>query len=574
MRRNLRLFILLAVALLTAFRFRWQLIGRLLGLPASYDVDVTCKIPVTMPDGVRLMADHFAPRGEGRFPTILVRSIYGRGSDAPFPLSLFVGLPAYLIAACGYNVIAQTTRGRFDSEGLDDGVFADDEPDGRATLEWIASQPWFDGNLSMYGSSYLGYTQWAVTDNAPPYLKAIAPSLMMTRIHDLVFPQGAFALDLVQRWMVIVETIDAVSSGIELRRYMAPNYPPLIQGFNHLPMRDSDHIVIGQPVAFFQRSLQDLRPESDYWSRSDKRDLPARVNLPVHFLGGWYDFCIGGMLQDYEAMKAAGRTPYLTVGPWAHADLPAQATFLRESINWYEAHLKGKPERLRKNPVRVYLMGAGEWREFASWPPPAHSTPLYLNAYQRLAYSSPDGVQSPDTYRYDPANPTPAVGGALFMPPGTGGAKDNTALEARPDVLTYTSPILTEDMDIMGAVKLQLYICSSLEHTDFFGRLCDVHPDGRSFNICDGLVRLSPGKGERQPDGSLKVEVDMNATAHRFLAGHHIRLQVSSGAHPRWSRNTGSGEPVLEATRLLTADQQIFHDAAHPSALVLPVYWG
>jgi uncharacterized protein len=571
MSRRFKIILLLALSALVAFRFRWRIMGRLLGLPAQYDVDVQVKIPVTMPDGVRLMTDHYFPRASGRFPTILIRSTYGRGSDAPFPINLLTVLPGNLIATCGYHVVVQTTRGRFDSEGTDDAVFADDEPDGRATLDWIAQQPWFDGNLSMFGSSYLGYTQWAVAENAPSYLKAIAPSIIMTAIYDLVFPDGAFALDLIEHWMLIVEVIDSGAKGRELGKYFAPDYPPLLEGLNHLPMSDSDRVVVGKPVAFFQRSLEDLYLKSDYWRHSDKRDVPANVSIPVHLMGGWYDFCLRGLLNDYTALKHNGNIPYLTIGPWAHTDLIAQPTFLRESIMWYEAHLKGKREKLRKQPVRIYVMGADEWREMQSWPPPAQSTRYHLHGQKRLSTEQPETTASPDTYRYDPTDPTPSVGGAVFMPPGAGGAKDNTLLEARQDVLTYTTLPLSRDLEVIGGVRLELYVCSSLEYTDFFGRLCDVHPDGHSFNVCDGLLRVEPGKGERQVDGTLKIEVDMTSTAHCFKIGHAIRLQVSSGAHPRWSRNPGSGEPLLEATHLCIADQQIYHDAAHPSGLVLPV---
>ncbi len=571
MRRLFRILVVSVIASLVAYRFRWRLIGRLLGLPARYDVDIEHNIPVMMPDGVRLMTARYYPHAKGLFPTILTRSTYGRGMDAPFPVNLLTMFPANVIASCGYNVIVQTTRGRFDSEGIDDGVFVDDEADGRATLDWISGQPWFNGSLSMFGSSYLGYTQWAVADGAPPFLKTIAPSIITTGISEMVFPQGAFALDLVQRWMVLMEAIDDEAKRRTLRHYLAPDYPPLLEGLAHLPMSESDYKVNGQPVGFFQRSLEALRNDGDYWRRADKTDVPAKLTIPVLLMDGWYDFCLPGLLKDYESMKAAGHAPYLTIGNWAHSDVMGQIAFLHESVIWYDAQLKGKTEKLRKLPVRIYVMGAKQWREMESWPPPARPTPYYLQEHKRLTTLTPEGSQTPDVYRYDPADPTPAVGGALFAPT-MGGMKDNTELEARRDVLTFTTPPLSASQEVIGAVKLELYVRSSLEHTDFFGRLCDVHPDGRSYNICDGLFRVEPGKGEPQPDGTLKIEVDMTATAYYFKIGHRIRLQVSSGAHPRWSRNTGSGEPVLEAVQLCTADQEIYHDADHPSALILPIY--
>jgi putative CocE/NonD family hydrolase len=173
-----------------------------------------------------------------------------------------------------------------------------------------------------------------------------------------------------------------------------------------------------------------------------------------------------------------------------------------------------------------------------------------------------------DNYRYDPSNPTPALGGAQFSP--LAGPRDNRKLEARPDVLTFTTPPLSQPVEIIGQVRLQLYVKSSLDYTDFFGRLCDVFPNGRSINICDGLFRVRPGKVERQLDGSMCIEIDMWATAYHFKSGHRIRLQVSSGAHPRWSRNLGTGDSIT-GSEMKVALQTIFHDSTHPSALILPV---
>jgi putative CocE/NonD family hydrolase len=161
------------------------------------------------------------------------------------------------------------------------------------------------------------------------------------------------------------------------------------------------------------------------------------------------------------------------------------------------------------------------------------------------------------------------VGGALYHQEG--GSRDNRALEARPDVLTYTTAPLATDLEVIGRVRLELFVHSSAASADFFGRLCDVYPDGRSMNVCDGLVRVETQGTTAQAGDSLTIVVDMWATAYRFVSGHRLRLQVSSGAYPRWDRNLGTGEPIRTATRMVTAEQTIYHDPAHPSALVLPV---
>ncbi|MCA9954471.1 MAG: CocE/NonD family hydrolase, partial [Anaerolineales bacterium] len=301
----------------------------------------------------------------------------------------------------------------------------------------------------------------------------------------------------------------------------------------------------------------------------DLRTKVPEISVPMHLVGGWYDIFLQGQLADYAALREAGREPYLTIGPWAHMDLEGMVLAVREGLDWFMAKLKGEAGAIRPSPVRVYLQGAEQWLDYASWPPPAQSTPFYLQSLGQLAAVEPNAGSAPDQYRYDPADPTPNMGGALLSTQA--GRVDNRPLEARPDVLTYTTELLTEPITVVGPVRLRLFVRSSLEFADFYGRLCDVQPDGRSLNVCDGLFRVQPGRGEPQPDGSLLIEVDMTATAYQFLPGHRLRLQVSSGAHPRLSRNLGTGEPVMHGSEMRVADQTIYHDPDHPSALILPL---
>lgn len=248
------------------------------------------------------------------------------------------------------------------------------------------------------------------------------------------------------------------------------------------------------------------------------------------------------------------------------------AAALRESIAWFRAHLLGERSRLRQSPVRVLIMGTNEWRDLPEWPPAGYGAQRWhLQAGGGLATAIP-AESEPDHYRYDPADPTPAVGGSSLSQ--NSGPKDNRALEARPDVLCYSSASLDRDVEAIGPVSAEIYVQSSLAYTDFFVRLCDVAPFGKSVNVCDGLLRLIPGRPLPQADGSLKVVIDLWPTAHRFRRGHHIRLQVSSGAHPRFARNPGSGEPLATATTLVAAEQTVYHDPAHPSAVILPVMAG
>lgn len=556
----------------TAFRARRRVLAPLLKLPpARYQVGVRYNIRVPMPDGVTLAADHHYPLAAGDFPTILIRTPYGRGRSGSLS-GLTESFKAQRFAERGYHVIVQDTRGRFDSGGVFD-PFANEAADGRATLEWIAAQPWFNGRLGMWGQSYLGYTQWAVAPDAPPYLKAIMPAITASQFYTVVYADGAYALNIGLRWAYLTEFVGTRRGWANWRTLSHTR--KLLRGeifepaYQHLPICEADRVVAGRPIRPYQETFTELSPDSPRWKAIDHSQAIARITIPVHLMSGWYDAFQRELLADYETLKRAGRPPYLTIGPWSHIDQRIYAAMFREGLAWFDAHLKGDRTYLRAKPVSLYVMGAREWRFFDSWPPPATETHYYLQPEGRLYTHMPQSEHSFDTYRYDPADPTPAVGGTMIFPPC--GPTDNRALEARADVLTYTTSPLIRPVEVIGRVRLELYVRSSLPFTDFFGRLCDVQPDGRSINICDGLFRIEPGKGEPQPDGSLKIVVDLWSTAHRFLSGHRIRLQVSSGAHPRWSRNLGTGEPLGTGTRMLAADQTVYHDRAHPSALVLPV---
>ncbi len=562
---------ILALGLLSLglYSFRRRLIGLWLRLPtAEYDVVVERNLRVPMPDGVCLIADHYYPRSDRSFPTILIRTPYGR-RFAHGILGFMHSFIAQRFAERGYHVILQDARGRFDSEGEFE-PFVNEAADGRATLEWIAKQKWFNGALAMWGQSYSGYVQWAVAAEAPAYLKALVPAITGSTLNP--YWNGAFTLDTILRWTFHLHSLGLRRTALaaELMRFVLSGIysRKLESAFRHLPLLEADKVALGKPIPYYRHWLVHPNADDEFWKARDHRAQVARVNAPAHFVSGWYDILLPHLMADYTALKSAGHTPYLTIGPWHHGKLACLWESLRQGIAWFDATLKGNRRHLRAKPVRIYVMGANEWREMDTWPPPALETRFYPSAQKQLI-ERPSTDSLPDRYRYDPADPTPSVGGPLLNP--TAGPRDNRALESRADVLTYTTEPLLNDVDVIGPARFELYFRSSLAYTDFFARLCDVYPDGRSINICDGLTRVEPGIGEPQPDGSVRIQVYMSSTAHRFLRGHLIRLQLSSGAHPRLSRNLGSGEPVGTGTKMFSAVQTIYHDHAHPSALVLPV---
>jgi len=552
------------------YLLRRQILAQRLGLPPVLNgVRVKRNIPISTADSIKLMTDHYAPKGAKgqKFPTILIRTPYGRGLDAPFPLAVLWMLIAQRFAERGYNVVVQTTRGRYDSEGKFE-PRKYERADGQATLEWLNKQPWFNGQVGTWGPSYLGFVQWAVSDS--PLIKAMMPIITSSKSYSVTYPDGIFDLDLALRWSRLI--INSESRSLrEILRNMNPvnEEKALAPAFLHLPVTEADQIAIGKPVPFYREWLENPRPNIPYWQQSDDSGRVPQINVPVHLVSGWYDFMLRQLLYDYQTLKEAGNPPYLTLGPWFHVSPGNFLEGLKEGISWFDAQLKGDKSRLRQKAVRYFVMGVEEWHEAESWPPASQETHYFLQGNKGLSLESPATNSAPDYYRYDPANPTPVLGGPSIS--AAAGPKDQRELETRPDVLVYTSAPLKQAVEINSWVKLELFVKSSLEHTDFLGRLCDVHPDGPSINVCEGLLRVEPGIGTVQPDGSLKLEIDLWATAQQFKVGHSIRLQVASGGHPHWNRNLGTGEPVATATRMEVADQTIFHDADHPSALILPV---
>jgi hypothetical protein len=542
-----------------------RLAGALAKLPPAATRQVTVERDVTtpMPDGVDLLADRWYPATlrVGSAPTVLLRSPYGRRQ---------LGLVGRLFAERGYQVLIQSCRGTFGSGG-DWVPMRNEQVDGRATLEWVAAQPWFDGQLFTFGPSYLGLTQWAVAEGAPDYVRAMALTVTSSRFRDaVVYPGGVFALETGIAWLHQLEHQERGT--LNVVRAMRAAGTAVKDACAVLPLCDGDTAAIGRRAGFYQDWLNHDMPGDTWWDPVDFSRHLAEVP-PSTLVGGWYDLFLPAQIADYEALRAAGREARLTIGPWTHASPRGMGEALHDGLEWFDAHVASgrahAPSASDRAPVRLFVMGDDHWAEFAEWPPPSDLQTWHLGSGGTLSPRADHGG-SPDRYRYDPADPTPATGGpALNFK--SAGPKDQQPREARPDVVTYTSPVLTEDLTVIGPLSVRLHLRSTLDDTDFFVRLCDVSAKGRSTNLSDGIVRLSPSNVAKDADWVFTAVIAMWPTANTFKAGHRIRLQVSSGAHPLFARNSGGGDPLATATKLHVADQEIWHDADHPSTLVLPV---
>ncbi len=530
--------------------------GLKLGKPQTMDVSVERDLAAKMPDGAVLLADRWFPtHPSGGLPTMLIRSPYGRRIIGPL---------GRLYSERGYQVVIQSCRGTFGSEG-EFVPMRTEQADGHATLEWVASQPWFDGRLVMWGGSYLGLTQWAVAEDAPGYLKALGLQVTSSQFRDSAsYPGGSFALETALTWMHQVKHQELRLRHVVRAQLRSPKV--VAAAGEVLPLGRSDVATIGEVAPFFQEWLAHSEPGDAWW---DDIDFGRRLGKvpPASLVGGWYDIFVTAQVADYEALRGAGRTARLTIGPWTHTSPGLQGETIRDGLEWFESQLGERRGRVHRAPVRVYVMGTGKWEEFSLWPPAGETQQWFLGRWGTLGTEAP-ADSAPDRFHYNPHDPTPAVGGA-GLNITTAGRKEQRRREHRRDVLTYTSSVLHDDLTVIGPITATLYLRSSLEHADFFVRLCDVTPKGKSYNVSDGIVRLRPGSVTNEADGTFRLDIAMGPTANTFRVGHRVRLQVSSGAHPLYARNTGTGEPLATGANLRSADQEVFHDGARPSSISL-----
>jgi uncharacterized protein len=528
----------------------------------TQDVAVERDLAVKMPDGVTLLADRWYPENPGANtpPTVLLRSPYGRRQ-----LSLF----GRLYAERGFQVVIQSCRGTFGSDG-DFVPFRNEQADGIATRDWVAAQPWFDGRLFTAGPSYLGLTQWAVAETAPDYVKGMALTVTSSNFRDaIIYPGGSFSLESLLTW--IHQTEHQELGWPRVLRNQITMSKVVKRSAGVLPLHDGDRAANGKRNEFFQDCVARDAAGDAWWDPVHfGRDLTQIP--PASLLGGWYDLFLPAQVADYEALQAAGRSARLTIGPWTHASPKGLAASLRDGLEWFGEQIEEPAQRRSHAPVHLFVMGSKRWQDFEQWPPVAEQQVWYLGRGGTFSTEAP-AEGPPDRYRYDPADPTPGIGGPSLLS-SSAGPKDQKPRESRSDVLTYTSAPLASDLTVVGPLTATLHLRSSLEHTDYFVRLCDVSPQGKSTNLSDGIRRLTPGSVTPAADGTFALDISMWPTANTFRAGHRVRLQVSSGAHPLFVRNLGGGEPLGSATTPHVADQEVWHDEGHPSRLVLPVVPG
>ena len=529
--------------------------------PRRNPVLLTRGLQVPMRDGVSLLADHYAPDTDEARPALLIRSPYGRG----FEYGL---LMAQLYAERGYHVLLQSTRGTFGSGGGFVPV-VHEAADGQDTVAWLRGQDWFDGRLGTVGPSYLGFAAWALAIDPPPELKAMVVHVGPHDMARLAYGRGPFQLMFLLQWSEMVanqEHIGMVRGTARMMRAERRLAPVL----NALPMESAGDNLGGSGAPWFREWVSGPDPEGPHWEPYRATAALHRSTVPTLLAGGFQDPFLDQTLEQYQVLRARRLEVGLTVGPWTHLGID-MSVLVPESLAWLDAHLAEEGPPPRRRPVRVWVGGRRQWQDLDAWPPPDGVTGQvwHLRCRGRLSPAVPAGAEPPATsFRYDPADPTPSVGGRVLAV-GRAGQQDNTRLEARADVLTFTSVPLGQPVEILGAPVAEVLVSSDNPHIDLFARLCDVDRRGRSRNITDRIIRL-PAGGTGPAGAPRLIRITLDDTAHRFLRGHRIRLQVSAGAHPRYARNLGTGDPDGTGTTMRPATITIHHSPEHPSALTLP----
>jgi uncharacterized protein len=510
----------------------------------GYTVERDVRIP--MRDGVELLADHYVPAGEP-LGTVLIRSPYApllaAGTGAPF-------------VAAGYHVVAARCRGTFGSGGTFSPMVHEVD-DGADTVAWLREQPWFGGRFATLGASYLGFTQWALLVDPPPELAA---AIVLVGPHDLsrsVHGGGAFNLNDFLGWsdMVAHQHLDLARTAVRMVTADRRQAPAMAG----LPLVTAAEQLTGGNAPWYPDWVGRRDLDDPFWAPMQLADALDRVRVPVLLQTGWQDLFLPQTLEQYAHLHRRGLDVALTVGPWTHVEVAQDRTVLpREGVDWLAEHLAGTGSRLRWAPVRVFVTGVGEWRDLPEWPPPSVEQPLHPGPDGRLGNEPATGEVS---FTYDPADPTPTVGGRLLAA-NTGGYRDDSALARRADVVTFTTTPLTAALEVVGVPVVELAHTSDNPHADLFVRVSEVDARGRSRNVTDGFVRLDPAN----PAGTVRLELD--AVAHRFAAGHRIRLLVAGGSFPRWERNLGTDADPATSSAMAPSRRRI--DLAG-SRLLLPV---
>jgi putative CocE/NonD family hydrolase len=529
-----------------------QLATRVFALPpASNTYTIARGMRVPMRDGVELAADLYQPASRP-VGTLLVRGPYGRSMLQALPL-------VRVFAARGYNALYVSSRGTFGSDGEFSPMVSEID-DGHDVVAWMRDQPWFTGTFATLGGSYLGFTQWALLTDPPPELVAAVVSIAPHDFGEYVWGTGSFRLDFLGWSHMVVHQEEGGALRGTVR--MAAAGRRNATAMNELPLAKAAQTHLGGRAQWYRDWVTRPNLDDPFWEPMDAGVALERAQVPILLITGWQDLFLDQTLEQYQQLRERSLDVALTVGPWSHIAVGAASVTTRETFDWMEEHLARRSSRRRAAPVHVFVTGADEWRDLASWPPATSARVLHLGPHRDLTPQPPTSDAPASSFVFDPARPTPTIGGPLL---GRRCIKDDTELGERPDVACFTTPVLDRDLEVLGAPVVELAHASDNPHVDLFVRISEIGPDGRSHNVTEGFTRLAP---DRAPG---PVTLPLREMAHRFGTGSRLRLVVAGGSHPQFARNLGTGDNPGTGVELRPARHTIHHGEGGCSRLVLPV---
>jgi hypothetical protein len=539
-------------------------VSRKLSLPEVRVAKVTCRRgeAVTIADGTVLLTDHWMPVGVDSPPVMLIRTPYGRRM-----MNLLV---ARYFAHQGFRVLVQACRGTDGSGGSFDDPFVAEIADGKAMVDWLTSQPWYPGSFVAFGDSYVGYAALAAASAAGDHLSAAVLRVAPSSLHEMLWTDGSHSLGSAFGWALLADVDPTL--GLKAIMRERRNAPKILRTALKAPFTESYGELSGRPIGFYDGWLANETNDDGWWDRGEIADMLDTIKAPVLVQTGWYDLFLEDCGKQFNRLRDRGADVELTIGPWTHGEVLSKGlgqtiteatTFLRDVIG-----LEAQPAPRRA--VRLLEIGSGSPVELDAWPPAsADSITLHIHADGHLRNQPASSQEAASTtYRYDPADPTPSFGGATNASKGAGAA-DNGVLEARADVVTFTSEPMPADTHLLGCPTVSLRFDSDREQTALFVRLCVVAPDGASTNFTDRLSILR--KTDRDAAGGWDVAVTLPPTCIAVPAGTALRLQISSGAYPRFMRHPGTTESSTTTSVFHPANQTVHHDAAHPALVTLPL---
>lgn len=529
-------------------------------------------LKVRMRDGVLLNTDVYLPYEGDSFPMILIRSPYNGCSSVSDYCTNY--------ANKGYGFIQQDCRGTGTSAGVAD-LWRQEQEDAEDFLKWLNGQPWFNGNLVLNGESYPGHTQWQLARSGSSLLKGFTPHNAPMDLNGTInYHHGAMALSVAYYWGMGMRK---TRLGIDCRIYDYVKY---------MPFREVD-VALGLGEWPLWRKWIDNDVRSPWTEKDNIHGDVSKVKAPAYVTAGWFDAFLKDSLKGFSELQRFGATKEartftrLCVEPLDHDMRTHEVDYgsghLHDIIAVRDRFMEGLMKSPFEDPlpnepkVVLFLMGENRWISSDTWPlKDVENKELYFSDGGSLSVEKPAGADSaPVDYLFDPLNPVTTIGGNSLgsVSPGQ---REQSKIEERDDVVLFTSDVLEEDLTVVGNLSAILWASSSAVDTDFTVKLCDVYPDGRSYNVADGIIRASFRFGEDRrvpltPNAPTEFEVDLWATATTFLKGHRLRVQVSSSNFPRFDVNPNTGKAHGTETKPISAKQRIYLDALHPSRIVLPV---